>query len=99
MGVKERIQQYLDYKGIKTARLERECSFSSGYWRKTKSISADACAIILGTYSDINPDWVFLGQGQMLRDNTQQVQPNSPESLWEYFISSVADCLERRKNQ
>ena len=44
MNVKERIQKYLDYMGIKSATFEREVGLSNGYWKKTKNISADILA-------------------------------------------------------
>lgn len=65
MDVKERIQKYLDYKGIKTATLEREVGMSNGYWRKTKSISANIVSDILRVYSDLSEKWVLFGEGMM----------------------------------
>ena len=41
MTVKDRIQQYIEYKGISVYRLEASAELSKGYWAKTKSISAD----------------------------------------------------------
>lgn len=65
MDVKERIQKYLDFKGIKTATLEREVGMSNGYWRKTKSISANIVSDILRAYSDLSEKWVLFGEGTM----------------------------------
>lgn len=74
MTVKERIQEYLDSKGIKTFQLEKQCGFSSGYWRKTVSVSAEACATILGIYTDLSAEWVLRGTGSMLR--TESAKPD-----------------------
>lgn len=65
MDTKDRIQEYLDAKGIKTATFERDCGMSNGYWRKTKSISANIVSIILRTYSDLSSRWVLFGEGSM----------------------------------
>lgn len=65
MSIKERIQKYLDYKGIKTATMEREVGLSNGYWRKTKSISANIVSDILRVYSDLSDRWVLFGEGAM----------------------------------
>lgn len=89
MSVKERIQQYVDSKGIKTARLEKDCGLSSGYWRKTSSISAEACSSILRVYSDLSPQWVLLGEGPMLKQDTQ----NRIESL----VMLLADEIEKKR--
>ena len=55
MGVKERIQQYIDKKRISVNSFENSINASNGYWRKTKSISANVVSDILRIYSDINP--------------------------------------------
>jgi hypothetical protein len=65
MDVKERIQKYLDYKGIRTASFEKEVGLSNGYWRKTKSISANIVSEILRAYSDLSSRWVIFGEGAM----------------------------------
>lgn len=67
MDVKQKIQQYLDYKGIKTNRFEKEVGLSNGYWRKTNSVSANAVAEILRVYSDLSAEWILRGEGEMLR--------------------------------
>lgn len=87
MSVKDRIQQYVDSKGIKTARLEKDCGLSSGYWRKTSSISAEACSSILRVYSDLSPQWVLLGEGPMLRQDAKI------ESL----VMLLADEIEKKR--
>ena len=40
MNAKDRIQQYIDYKGISNSKFEIEVGLSNGYWRKTKKIKA-----------------------------------------------------------
>ena len=37
MTIKEKIQKYIDYKGISVYRLEAEAGLSKGYWGKTKN--------------------------------------------------------------
>lgn len=66
MDVKERIQQYLDYKNIKVTQFEVSIGASSGYWRKTKSVSANIVSQIAGIYSDISAEWLLRGKGEML---------------------------------
>lgn len=36
MNAKDRIQQYIDYKGISNSKFEIEVGLSNGYWRKYK---------------------------------------------------------------
>ena len=47
MNAKDRIQQYIDYKGISNSKFEIEVGLSNGYWRKTKSISSSVVEKIL----------------------------------------------------
>lgn len=68
MTVKDRIQQYIDYKGISVYRLESSVGLSKGYWTKTKSISADVAMRISGIYTDISADWLLRGEGNMLKE-------------------------------
>lgn len=73
MTVKDRIQEYIDYKGISIYRLEASAGLSKGYWAKTKSISADVVMKISRIYTDISTDWLLRGEGEMLRANDNDV--------------------------
>jgi phage repressor protein C with HTH and peptisase S24 domain len=72
MTVKDRIQQYIDYKGISIYRLEASAELSKGYWSKTKSISADVVMKISRIYTDISTDWLLRGEGEMLSHNNNE---------------------------
>lgn len=67
MSIKEKIQQYIDYKGISVYRLEADAGVSKGYWSKTKSISADVAMKISGVYTDISAEWLLRGEGDMIK--------------------------------
>ncbi len=90
MDIKERIQKYLDSKGIKTASFEREVGLSNGYWKKTKSISANIVSDILRTYSDLSSDYVLKGIGNML-DNCGC---SSADDASIYHPSSDGTCTD-----
>ncbi len=70
MSVKDRIQEYIDYKGISIYRLEASAGLSKGYWAKTKSISADVVMRISGIYTDISAEWLLRGIGEMLKSQS-----------------------------
>ncbi|WP_306557741.1 hypothetical protein [Barnesiella intestinihominis] len=76
MNAKDRIQQYIDYKGISNSKFEIEVGLSNGYWRKTKSISSSVVEKILRIYSELNPLWVLTGEGEMLRPATISTRDN-----------------------
>ena len=75
MNVKERLKEYLEYKGISVNAFETTTGMSKGYYRNTKHISADVLSRICTTYEDISAEWILRGVGAMLKagDNNQIV--------------------------
>ena len=68
-----------------------DAGFSNGYWRKTRSISANAVENILRVYSDLDPVWVITGVGDMLKQpSTQEASgdiiplshPKTPDKIY-----------------
>lgn len=91
MDAKDRISKYIDFKGISVYKLEVDAGFSNGYWRKTKSISANAVENILRVYSDLDPVWVITGVGEMIKQpSTQEASgdiiplshPKTPDKIY-----------------
>ena len=72
MEIKDRINKYIEYKGITVYRLEASTGMSKSYWTKTKNISADVLSKIACLYSDISAEWLLRGKGDMIlkEDNT-----------------------------
>ena len=66
--IKERINQLIELKGLNAYRFEVSCGLSNGY---IKSIGEDVGSTklekILRKFRDISPDWLILGEGEMLR--------------------------------
>ena len=100
MTVKDRIQQYIEYKGISVYRLEASAELSKGYWAKTKSISADVVMKISRIYTDLSSEWLLRGEGSMLKEDKTGVTLLShskvPETLSSqdiilYDISAAAN--------
>lgn len=79
MTVKEKISQYLDYKGINTNAFETSIGASKSYWRNTKNISAEILVEIIRVYSDISTEWLLRGEGDMIRSNNIEDFKNSKE--------------------
>ena len=72
MEVKDRINEYIEYKGITVYRLEVSTGMSKSYWAKTRNISADVLLKIACLYLDLSAEWLLRGKGDMIlkEDNT-----------------------------
>ncbi|MCQ1546163.1 helix-turn-helix domain-containing protein [Bacteroides clarus] len=70
MTVKERINQFIDYKGIRINAFELSIGVSKSYWSNTQKISAEVVAEILRVYSELSAEWLMRGEGEMIKGNT-----------------------------
>lgn len=77
MNVKDRIIQFIDYKGISVNQFERQIGFSRSYISNTKNISAEAASLILRVYSELSAEWILTGEGPMLREERVSI-PEKP---------------------
>lgn len=68
-GVKERLIQYLKYKGISQNRFAEIIGVSSGYVNNIrKSIQPDKINSIAKCFPDVNTGWIMTGMGEMLNN-------------------------------
>ena len=96
MSVKERLKEYLEYKGISVNAFETTTGMSKGYYRNTKHISADVLSRICTTYEDISAEWILRGVGTMLKagDNNQiVVNGDSSVAAMNSSVSTAAGQL------
>lgn len=70
-GVKERLIQYLTYKGVSVSRFEKACGLSNGYVNSIRtSIQPDKLTAIAQAFPDLNIAWLMIGDAngeEMLR--------------------------------
>lgn len=64
----DRIFQIIDYKGITKTNFYREVGLSNGFLDKVKDVGASKLELILKKYSEINPEWLITGNGEMLKN-------------------------------
>ena len=77
MDIRDRIIQFVDYKGISFNFFEKNIGASKSYISNTKNISAKVVSNILRIYPELSPEWVLTGEGSMLKkENT--VKSNFP---------------------
>lgn len=71
MTEKEKIKQYLDFKGISKNKFYIETGLSIGFLDSGKSLGADKVKIIINKYSDLNINWLILDEGPMIKQQPQ----------------------------
>ena len=69
MGIKERIQQYANIKGISIYQLEKSAGMSKSSWNRTKNLSSESCANLVSIYTDLSSEWLLRGEGSMLKED------------------------------
>lgn len=65
-SVKDRMDLYLDFKGISDYRFEKDLGLSKGYWNKAKNPTSEIVGKFVGFYTDISSEWLLRGEGEML---------------------------------
>lgn len=64
---KERIIQFLEYKGITKNRFYVETGISNGTLDKVSGLSLETVEKFYNVYPEINPDWLITGKGEMIK--------------------------------
>ena len=78
--VRQRLIEYLEYKGIGRNKFETIAGLSLGYITKLKNApGADKLVSILSAAPDLNREWLLTGEGEMLKPDVRQV-PQSEEA-------------------
>ena len=68
-GIKERLLQFIEYKGLSKHKFEITCGFASRYVSNIKkTISSRSLKVISSTYPELNIHWLETGEGQMLSE-------------------------------
>ncbi len=70
--IKQRILQYLDFKGISKYEFYKKTSFSNGFLDKEGNIGSDKCEKICYVFPDIDLKWLITGNGDMLITGKQE---------------------------
>ena len=96
----ERLKQFIDYLGISTRNFEQKISTSNGqiarFLTKGTTIQSDIMSKIFDVFPDLNPDWLLLGKGEMLRSEAQKTAPSSAEAekIWKEILADKENKIE-----
>ena len=70
--IKEKIIQYLDFKGISKYDFYQKTGVSNGVLSQKSGMSEDNIMRFLSYYDDINTDWLFYGKGEMIKTKSKE---------------------------
>jgi hypothetical protein len=99
MLIRERIIQYLLLKGVSRYRFYKDTGLSNGFLDKSGALNSDNCEKICYCYDDLNPEWLLLGKGEMLRNadvtisegtNGQKSKANNNASV-EVLVNKIVE--------
>lgn len=68
MSIRSRIVEYLALKGISKYKFYKDTGISNGFLDKSGAIGSDKCELICSCFPDMNPEWLLIGEGCMLKD-------------------------------
>lgn len=78
MSVAHRLAQYIIDSGLNINQVTVRCGLTPGALNKAikvgKGLHSDTIAAVIKAYRDLNPDWLLLGIGKMLRPFPDQLE-------------------------
>lgn len=82
--VKERLIEFIKYKGLSLSKFEKYVGLSNGYvYNISKGIGSDKLQRILAKFPELNQDWIISGEGEMLK-SAPEIASAHGESMKEY---------------
>lgn len=72
MTARERIQKYLDYRGITGYRFEKEIGKSKGTWASCKNPTAEFLCKVVDIYTELSAEWLLRGEGEMIKSKSPE---------------------------
>jgi hypothetical protein len=91
----ERLDIYMDYKGLNDHRLSIETGIANGLLgkaRKRGSLSGSNISKLINTYKDLSADWLFRGEGDMIRNEEDDLQKKGKDK--DYIIELQKKTIE-----
>lgn len=89
--VKERLKEFIEYKGISIRSFESTCGLSYGYvGNMRQSIQPDKVTKIAHCFPDLNTGWLLSGEGEMLKTDQAAVKDYSTGGVPYYAVDFLA---------
>jgi len=68
MGSKQKVSEYLKYKGFSPYSFEKKLGLSNGVLKSGKDFGVDKLKLIRDNYPDLNMQWLLFDEGESLMD-------------------------------
>lgn len=84
IGFFDRLDEYMVFKRLNDNKLTLDCRLSNGIIgkaRKRGALSQENIAKILTTYRDLDANWLFTGEGEMLKQKDQTSSHTQKDSI------------------
>lgn len=98
----DRIKLYIDTKGISIAAFEKSVGMSNASFSKSLknngAIGTDKLENILNIYSDISPEWLLTGQGDMLKEEPSLSVSMNPQEGTPYYDVDFLGGFDLQEN-
>ena len=66
--VKQRLMEFIIYKGISQGKFERLCEMSNGYLNNLKkTLGAEKLQNVIRAFPELNTEWLLYGEGDMIK--------------------------------
>jgi len=76
---KERIIQFIEYKGLSKNKFYIETGISNGTLDKKTGISTDTIEKLYSSFPEINLEWLLTGKGEMIKQDRPAAVPDNEE--------------------
>lgn len=99
-NIKDRVVRIAEVKGVNKMDFFNDLGLSYGNFKgvqKQSALSSDALAMILSRHKDINPAWLLIGEGEMLRNVpvTEERAETYLNAELEGVSNAVINAMER----
>lgn len=96
--VKERLIQFIKYKGLSQKRFEEAVGLSNGYVNNIRrSVTAEKLQRIARCFPELDKIWLLTGEGKMLT-GVQEVVPLAPGKVEEYTTTKAGITYYKRED-
>lgn len=93
-AVKNRLVEFLDYKGLDKSVFERMCGLANGFVDKTNSrMRRSSLNMISAQFPELNTDWLLSGEGDMIQE-TKRAQDHEEQSDIKALLQRIDKLLE-----